>query len=172
MYKRGLTMKDILADRTNRIDASGIRKVFALAASMTDPINFAIGQPDFEVPEEIKQAAIDAIRSAARPHWFLGIDEAGSTAVISTTGNPDTHLILRGGSDGANYGAEEIDAAVQRLRGAELPARLLVDCSHANSGKTHRRQAVVWRNLIAQIEDTALRERLRTGRQLYRNRLP
>lgn len=98
------------------------------------------------------QVAIDAIRSAAEPHWFLGIDEAGSTAVISTTGNPDTHLILRGGSDGANYGAGKIDAAAQRLRAVGLPARLLVDCSHANSGKKHHRQAVVWRSLIAQIQ--------------------
>ena len=56
-------MKDIFADRTSKIDASGIRKVFALAGSMVDPVNFSIGQPDFDVPEELKQKAIDAIKS-------------------------------------------------------------------------------------------------------------
>ncbi len=97
------------------------------------------------------QIAIDAIRSAAHPHWFLGIDEAGSTAVIETTGNRDTHLILRGGSEGTNYAPADIEAAALRLREAGLPTRLMVDCSHANSGKKHHRQALVWRSLVEQI---------------------
>ncbi len=97
------------------------------------------------------QVAIDAVRSAGHPHWFLGIDDDGSTAVISTAGNEDAHLILRGGSDGTNYGAAEIEAAAKRLDAAGLRPRLLVDCSHANSGKKHGRQAMVWGSLIEQL---------------------
>ena len=96
------------------------------------------------------QAAIDAMQAARTPHSFLGIDNDGGTCVVSTTGNPWGVLMLRGGRGGSNYAPEVMEEARQRLEAAGLPARVIVDCSHANSGKDHRRQAVVWRDVVAQ----------------------
>jgi 3-deoxy-7-phosphoheptulonate synthase len=96
------------------------------------------------------QAAIDAMQAARTPHSFLGIDNDGGTCVVSTTGNPWGVLMLRGGRGGSNYAPEVMHEARQRLEAAGLPARVIVDCSHANSGKDHRRQAVVWRDVVAQ----------------------
>jgi 3-deoxy-7-phosphoheptulonate synthase len=96
------------------------------------------------------QAALDAMQSARTPHSFLGIDNDGGTCVVSTTGNPWGVLMLRGGRSGSNYSAEIVEDARQRLEAAGLPSRVIVDCSHANSGKDHRRQSVVWRDVIEQ----------------------
>ncbi|MEI6240152.1 MAG: 3-deoxy-7-phosphoheptulonate synthase [Planctomycetia bacterium] len=96
------------------------------------------------------QAAIDAMQSAQAPHSFLGIDNDGGTAVVSTTGNPWGVLMLRGGRSGSNYSAEVMEEARTKLEKAGLPARVIVDCSHANSGKDPRRQSVVWRDVLAQ----------------------
>lgn len=99
------------------------------------------------------QVAIDAMKSASQPHRFLGIDRSGQTAVINSKGNPDSHLILRGGSDGKNYEKPEVTAASEMLAKAGLSPLLMVDCSHANSGKKHGNQEVVWRELLTQRED-------------------
>lgn len=96
------------------------------------------------------QAALDALNSARRPHSFLGIDENGRTAIIDTRGNPWGHLILRGGRSGPNYDPATIAAAVDALRAADLPAGLMVDCSHANSSKKFQNQALVWRSVVEQ----------------------
>jgi 3-deoxy-7-phosphoheptulonate synthase len=96
------------------------------------------------------QVAIDAMQAARAPHSFLGIDNNGGTCVVSTTGNPWGVLMLRGGRSGSNYGPEIVRDARARLEAAGLPACTIVDCSHANSGKDHRRQAVVWRDVMAQ----------------------
>jgi 3-deoxy-7-phosphoheptulonate synthase len=96
------------------------------------------------------QAAIDAMQAARTPHSFLGIDNDGGTAVVSTTGNPWGVLMLRGGRSGSNYSPEIMTEARQRLEAAGLPGRVIVDCSHANSGKDPRRQSVVWRDVLAQ----------------------
>ena len=96
------------------------------------------------------QAAVDAMQSARAPHSFLGIDNEGGTAVVSTTGNPWGVLMLRGGRSGSNYSAEVMHDARTRLEAAGLPARIIVDCSHANSGKDPRRQSVVWRDVLEQ----------------------
>ncbi len=96
------------------------------------------------------QAAVDAMQSARTPHSFLGIDNDGGTAVVSTTGNPWGVLMLRGGRSGSNYSPEVMQEARRRLDAAGLPVRVIVDCSHANSGKDHRRQSVVWRDVLAQ----------------------
>jgi 3-deoxy-7-phosphoheptulonate synthase len=96
------------------------------------------------------QAALDAMNSARRSHSFLGIDENGRTAIIDTRGNPWGHLILRGGRSGPNYDPATIAKAVEALRGADLPAGLMVDCSHANSNKRFQNQALVWRSVIEQ----------------------
>lgn len=96
------------------------------------------------------QAAIDAMQAARTPHSFLGIDNEGGTAVVSTTGNPWGVLMLRGGRSGSNYSADVMHDARQRLEAAGLSPRIIVDCSHANSGKDHRRQSVVWRDVLEQ----------------------
>jgi 3-deoxy-7-phosphoheptulonate synthase len=96
------------------------------------------------------QAAVDAMQSARAAHSFLGIDNEGGTAVVSTTGNPWGVLMLRGGRSGSNYSAEVMEEARTKLEKAGLPARIIVDCSHANSGKDPRRQSVVWRDVLEQ----------------------
>ncbi|MEW8625338.1 MAG: 3-deoxy-7-phosphoheptulonate synthase [Candidatus Thiodiazotropha sp.] len=97
------------------------------------------------------RVAIDAMLSAANPHTFLGINESGETSIVATTGNQDTHLILRGGSQGENYDETEVVRVTSALQSAGLTPRLMVDCSHANSRKNYMRQVVVWGDLIKQI---------------------
>ncbi len=96
------------------------------------------------------QTAIDAMTAARTPHSFLGIDQNGVTSIIRTTGNLDGHVVLRGGRLQTNYDPESIAAATASLAKAGLPPVLMVDCSHANSGKQHARQEEVWRSVIAQ----------------------
>lgn len=93
--------------------------------------------------------AIDAIRSAMHPHSFLGIDQDGFSSVISTMGNPFGHLVLRGGRL-PNYDVQSIAAAEELLSKAGVADRLVVDCSHANSGKKHERQRGVWNDVLDQ----------------------
>jgi len=96
------------------------------------------------------QVALDAMQSARAPHSFLGIDQEGFTSIVRTTGNPNGHVVLRGGHGKTNYDAESIHAAETRLKKAGLPPVLLVDCSHANSGKQPARQEDVWHSLVEQ----------------------
>ena len=96
------------------------------------------------------QAAVDAMQAARTPHSFLGIDNDGGTCVVSTTGNPWGVLMLRGGRSGSNYSPEILHEARTRLEAAGLAPRVIVDCSHANSGKDHRRQSIVWRDVLEQ----------------------
>ena len=95
--------------------------------------------------------AIDATRAAAASHVFAGINSDGLAALITTSGNPDCHVILRGGSPGPNYDAETVRDTMARLRSAGLPERVIIDASHGNSGKDHRRQAVVASEVTARI---------------------
>ncbi|SDE41713.1 3-deoxy-7-phosphoheptulonate synthase [Auraticoccus monumenti] len=97
------------------------------------------------------QVAVDGCSAAAAPQSFLGIDPSGRAALVSTAGNPDTHLVLRGGRTGPNHGPEHVAAASTRMGAAGLNPRVLVDASHANSGKDHRRQAEVARSLAGQV---------------------
>jgi 3-deoxy-7-phosphoheptulonate synthase len=94
--------------------------------------------------------AVDAMRASMSPHSFLGIDQDGCTSIIRTTGNPFGHVVLRGGRARSNYDPESITAAQNDLRAAGLSDALMVDCSHANSGKQHARQEEVWMNVVAQ----------------------
>jgi 3-deoxy-7-phosphoheptulonate synthase len=96
------------------------------------------------------QVALDAMSSARTPHNFLGIDQDGFTCVIRTAGNPAGHVVLRGGRKMTNYDAASIQAALAELKKAGLPETLMVDCSHANSAKEHKKQEEVWNNVIAQ----------------------
>ena len=103
---------------------------------------------------EVK-VALNAMKSARQPHHFLGVDESGRACVVSTRGNAGGHLILRGGSGKPNYDPENVAAAAEKLREAGLPPALMVDCSHANSGKQPEKQEDVWHNLIQQRIDSA-----------------
>ena len=94
--------------------------------------------------------AVEAFLSALEPHRFLGIDEQGRTSVVTTRGNPSGHIILRGGRERPNYDPARVTEAANELARAGLPARLMVDCSHANSGKQHERQQIVWSSVIEQ----------------------
>src|SRR4051812_18997773 len=97
------------------------------------------------------QMAADALVACGAPHAFMGMTKMGVAAVFETEGNRDCHIILRGGSRGPNYGAAEIEAACALLRKAGVSERVMVDCSHANSGKDYRRQPEVARELARQV---------------------
>jgi 3-deoxy-7-phosphoheptulonate synthase len=101
------------------------------------------------------QVAVDAMGAARHPHSFLGINEDGVTSIVRTSGNPHTHVVLRGGRAKTNYDAESIRAAEGTLKSEKLPPVLMVDCSHANSEKKFAKQEDVWRSVIQQrIEGT------------------
>ncbi len=116
-----------------------------LASGLSMPVGFK-NRRDGDV-----QVAVDAIRSARHPHWFPSLLKDGAPAVLGTTGNDCGHLVLRGGSRGPNYGGAAVRGAVELLRSADLPPFLLVDCSHANSGKDPERQPAVAADLAAQV---------------------
>ena len=97
------------------------------------------------------QIAIEAVLSAAHPHTFLGHTKHGQSAIFVTTGNPECHVILRGGRNMVNYTADTVADTCVQLQAAALPPRVMIDCSHANSGKDFRRQSTVCRDIAAQI---------------------
>ncbi len=94
--------------------------------------------------------AVDAMVSARHPHSFLGMDLDGHISLVRTTGNPWGHIILRGGRNKPNYDAESIASTREKLEHAGLDPVIMVDCSHANSGKKHARQEPVWRSILEQ----------------------
>ncbi len=94
--------------------------------------------------------AVNAMESARQPHTFLGIDAEGAAAVVHTTGNPDGHVILRGGRT-PNYDADSLNACETLLRRAGLPPRVMVDCSHAQTGKDYTRQPEVLADVVRQV---------------------
>ena len=115
-----------------------------LASGTSAPIGFKNGT-DGNV-----KIATDAMLAAGHPHHFLGVHKNGQIAMIGTRGNPDCHMILRGGA-APNYDAASVDAACAALGAAGLRAALMVDCSHANSAKQHERQLHVAADLAARI---------------------
>ncbi|BCW64344.1 3-deoxy-7-phosphoheptulonate synthase [Paenarthrobacter sp. TYUT067] len=117
-----------------------------LASGLSMPIGFKNGT-DGDL-----QVAIDACGASAAEQAFLGIDDDGRAALVATSGNPDTHVILRGGRKGPNYSADDVAAASGKLAAKGLNPRLIVDASHANSGKSHHRQAEVALEIGAQLE--------------------
>ena len=94
--------------------------------------------------------AVNAMESARHPHTFLGIDADGASSVIHTTGNPDGHVILRGGRT-PNYDADSLHACEELLRSTGLPSRVMVDCSHAQTGKDYTKQPEVLADVIRQV---------------------
>jgi len=115
-----------------------------LASGLSAPIGFKNGTDG-----NIK-IATDAIQAAARPHHFLSVHKTGQVAIVQTKGNPDCHVILRGGK-APNYDAQSVAQACAELEAAKLPATVMVDCSHANSSKKFERQMDVARDIAAQI---------------------
>jgi 3-deoxy-7-phosphoheptulonate synthase len=116
-----------------------------MASGLSMPVGFKNGT-DGEL-----QTALDAMVSARSPHAFLGLDQRGHTAIVRTRGNPDVHLVLRGGSGKPNYSPAHI-AFTKVSLGASASRRLImVDCSHGNSGKDYRRQPEVFQALLSQV---------------------
>ncbi|KAI0345743.1 3-deoxy-7-phosphoheptulonate synthase [Trametopsis cervina] len=101
--------------------------------------------------------AIDACRAASRPHVFLSVGKGGLSSIVETEGNPEVHVILRGGSSGPNYAAEYVRDCGEKLKKASFPQKIMIDCSHGNSSKQHRRQIDVADDIASQLEsgDTA-----------------
>ncbi|MGH2588597.1 MAG: 3-deoxy-7-phosphoheptulonate synthase [Dehalococcoidia bacterium] len=118
-----------------------------LASGLSMPLGFKNGTSG-EV-----QIAIDALRAAAYPHSFLGVTEQGLAAIVTTFGNPDCHVILRGGQNGTNYDGASIQGTLAALHEGGLPPRVMIDTSHGNSSKNHRRQPIVAQEIAAQVAD-------------------
>ena len=96
------------------------------------------------------EVAINAIKTAAKSHHFIGVDDDGNTSIVKTKGNPFGHIVLRGGGGKPNYHIEDIEICEEMLRNAGLPENIIVDCSHDNSGKNFTKQKVVVRDIVAQ----------------------
>lgn len=118
-----------------------------LASGLSCPVGFKNGTAGSV------QIAVDAIGAARGAHNFLSVTKEGNSAIFQTAGNEDCHIILRGGKAHTNYDAASIDDACASLVKAGLPERVMVDCSHANSRKLHRRQGYVCRDICAQLND-------------------
>jgi 3-deoxy-7-phosphoheptulonate synthase len=136
-----------------------------LASGLSCPVGFKNGT-DGNV-----RIAVDALRAAQAPHHFLSVTKGGHSAIVSTTGNEDCHIILRGGNE-PNYDAESVDAAARELAEVGLPARIMVDFSHSNSSKQHERQIDVGRCVADQVAGGDVRifgvmieSHLKAGRQ-------
>jgi 3-deoxy-7-phosphoheptulonate synthase len=116
-----------------------------LASGLSCPVGFKNGTSG-DV-----QIAIEAIQAAAHPHCFLAYNKDGQSAIFGTKGNSDCHIILRGGRGTVNYKASRVSEVCSELQQAGLPVRVMIDCSHANSNKDHRKQPEVCRHVAGQI---------------------
>jgi 3-deoxy-7-phosphoheptulonate synthase len=116
-----------------------------LASGLSMPVGFKNGTGGG------LQMAVDAVRAAAHPHAFLGVTDQGLAGIVMTKGNPNCHVILRGGRNGPNYDQAHVERVLAMLRDAHLPERVMIDASHDNSGKDHRRQVEVVRDVAGQV---------------------
>ena len=116
-----------------------------LASSLPMPVGFK-NAPDGDV-----QVAAEACRAAAAAHTFLGVTKAGMTGIVRSLGNPDCHVVLRGGRSGPNYFPAAVASALDTVEAAGVPRRVIIDASHGNSGKSHRRQETVAIAVAGQI---------------------
>ena len=116
-----------------------------MASGLSMPVGFKNGTDGgFEV-------AIHAVLSAQHPHHFLGINTEGLASIVATTGNPDCHLVLRGGKGGPNYGFDSLAKAAAEMKRQGLNERSMVDCSHGNSSKDYRNQPIVLAAIAEQL---------------------
>ena len=118
-----------------------------LASGLSCPVGFKNGT------DGNLKIAIDALGAASHPHHFLSVTKAGHSAIVHTAGNPDCHVILRGGNGGPNYSSEHVKSAAAQLAQAGLTPKLMVDCSHANSRKDFKRQMEVAQDIATQIQN-------------------
>ena len=118
-----------------------------LASGLSMPVGFKNGT-DGSV-----KVAVEACRAAHGAHVFFGLDASGRASVVTTTGNPDVHVILRGGTGGPNYQPEHVSSALDAVQQAGMPRTVMIDASHGNSRKDHVRQAVVAGEIAAQAGD-------------------
>ncbi len=118
-----------------------------MASGLSSPVGFKNGT------DGGLATSINALQSVRRPHHFLGITQQGQSAVFRTRGNAYAHLVLRGGGGRSNYDAVSIAVAERELSAAQLPANIVVDCSHGNSNKDAALQPLVAENCVAQITD-------------------
>lgn len=116
-----------------------------LASGLSCPVGFKNGT------DGNLKIAIDAIRAASNPHHFLSVTKAGHSAIVRTSGNPDCHIILRGGQE-PNYSHAHIIAAVAELQKTQVTPQLMIDFSHANSHKDYKQQMTVAKDVAAQIK--------------------
>jgi len=116
-----------------------------LASGLSCPVGFKNGT------DGNMKIAVDAVRTSQHPHHFLSVTKGGHSAIVSTAGNEDTHVILRGGTSGPNYDAASVSAACKELAAAGLAQRLMIDFSHANSSKKYEKQVEVGRDVAGQI---------------------
>jgi 3-deoxy-7-phosphoheptulonate synthase len=116
-----------------------------LASGLSMPVGFK------NATDGNTQVAVDAMRAAANPHHFLSVTKQGVAAIVATRGNPDTHVILRGGARGANHDEKSVAAVCEQLDKAQLPRRVMIDCSHGNSNKDHRRQGAAAEDVAKQV---------------------
>jgi 3-deoxy-7-phosphoheptulonate synthase len=118
-----------------------------LASGLSFPIGFKNGT------DGNLQIAMDAMKAAMHPHSFLGINREGRTSIIQTTGNPDVHIVLRGGSRKVNYHPDDILHTEESLKKNGLSPTIMVDCSHGNSNKDYQKQPEVLESVVRQVQD-------------------
>jgi 3-deoxy-7-phosphoheptulonate synthase len=116
-----------------------------MASGLSMPVGFKNGT------DGSLHTAINAMLAASQPHCFLGINLEGLASIVTTTGNPDGHIVLRGGKHGPNYAAAHVDKAAAELVAHELTPRLMVDCSHGNSGGDHTNQPIALQEIAHQL---------------------
>ena len=116
-----------------------------MASGLSFPVGFKNGT------DGGLQVALDAMKSALHSHSFIGVSNEGRTSIVKTTGNDDVHIVLRGGNNGPNFSTADIKQTEEKLAKAGLDAGIMVDCSHANSDKDHKKQPAVLSDVIDQI---------------------
>jgi 3-deoxy-7-phosphoheptulonate synthase len=140
-----------------------------MASGVSMPVGFKNGT------EGSLQVAVNAMTSARTPHHFVGINAEGQTSIIRTTGNPDRHIVLRGGGGKTNYDVENVATAEAAVAGEGIARPIMIDCSHDNSSKDHRRQGLVAREVLRQfrhgrqsIMGLMLESNLNPGKQTWK----
>ncbi len=140
-----------------------------LASGVSMPVGFKNGT------EGSLQVAVNAMTSARAPHHFVGINAEGQTSIIRTAGNPDRHIVLRGGGGKTNYEAEHVAKAEAAVASEGIARPIMIDCSHDNSNKDHTRQSLVARDVLRQFRDgrqsimgVMLESNLKPGKQSWK----
>jgi 3-deoxy-7-phosphoheptulonate synthase len=120
-----------------------------MASGLSMPVGFKNGT------DGSLYSAVNGMLAAQQTHHFLGINNQGQASIVTTTGNPDCHLVLRGGKEGPNYAQNHVKAAAYQLQKQGVNARMMIDCSHDNAAKDHNRQAEVLEDVSNQLLDSS-----------------